>query len=235
MSLRIQYLLLPLLILGGLSKANAQTPDEDQLGAWYMYFYNTSFKNSNWGIQGDIQYRDWQLLGDREQLLLRSGITYTPQDSGIKFTLGYANISSGTFGTDRDNPIGENRIYQEALFSNTILKRVFLTHRFRYEQRWVENQDFRTRYRYNIFANVPVNKTTLTTNALYFAFYNEMFINGQRDIGNSRRVNFFDRNRTYFGMGYVIRDGLRAQLGWMKQTTNNLHKNQLQVSLHHTF
>lgn len=232
---RVKYLILSLFFIAVCYQVNAQSPDEDQLGAWYMYFYNTTFKNSNWGIQGDFQYRDWQLLGDREQLLLRSGLTYMAKDSGVKFTLGYANISTGAFGTDRDNPVGENRIYQEALFSNTILKRVFLTHRFRYEQRWVEDQDFRTRYRYNIFANVPINKPTLATNALYAAFYNEMFINGQRDIGNGRKVNFFDRNRTYLGLGFVIKDGLRAQLGWMKQTTNNWDKNQLQISLHHTF
>lgn len=214
---------------------NAQSPDEDQLGAWYMYFWNTDFKESGWGIQGDFQYRDWRGLGDREQLLLRSGVTYTPKESGVKFTLGYANISTGVYGTDIDDPVIEHRIYQEALFSNTVLKRVFLTHRFRYEQRWVEDQDFRTRYRYNIFANVPINKSSLEKTAFYGAFYNEMFINGERDIGNGRSVQFFDRNRTYFGLGYVIRKNLRTQLGWMRQTSNSISKAQLQFSVHHTF
>lgn len=55
----------------------AQT-NEDKLGAWYMYFFNTPFKESSWGIQGDIQYRNWNIAGDLEQLLLRGGITYTP-------------------------------------------------------------------------------------------------------------------------------------------------------------
>ena len=213
----------------------AQGVDEDQLGAWYMYFWNTDFKDSEWGIQGDFQYRDWQVLGDREQLLLRSGVTYAPKNSGIKFTLGYANISTGVFGTDIDDPVVENRIYQEGLFSNTILKRVFLTHRFRYEQRWVEDQDFRTRYRYNLFANVPINKPSLEKAAFYGAFYNEMFINGQRDIGDGRSVQFFDRNRTYFGLGYVIKKNLRTQLGWMRQTSNAISKAQLQFSVHHSF
>ncbi|MDT8415012.1 MAG: DUF2490 domain-containing protein, partial [Flavobacteriaceae bacterium] len=180
----------------------AQAPDEDQLGAWYMYFYNYNFKESRWGIQGDFQYRDWRGLGDREQLLLRSGVTYVPKDSGVKFTLGYANITSGAFGRDIDNPSTENRIYQEALFSNTILYRLLLTHRFRYEQRWVENQDFRTRFRYNIFVNVPFNNKTLNKNTYYFAFYNEIFINGEQDIGNGQEVEYFDRNRTYLVAPY---------------------------------
>lgn len=218
-----------------ITTATAQGPNENQLGAWYMYFYNTTFKESNWGIQGDFQYRDWQGLGDREQLLLRSGVTYTPKDSGVKFTFGVANITTGQYGSAIDNPVSENRIYQEALFSGTLLKRLLLTHRFRYEQRWVENQDLRTRYRYNLFVNVPFNNTTLTKSTYYLALYNEIFINGERMIGTGRDVQFFDRNRTYLGMGYALTDRLRVQVGWMQQTTVNWQKGQLQLSLQHTF
>ena len=213
----------------------AQGPDEDQLGAWYMYFYSKTFKESNWGVQGDFQYRDWRGLGDREQLLLRSGITYTPENSGVKFTLGYANISTGIYGEEIDNPVVENRMYQEALISNTIWKRLLLTHRFRYEQRWVEDQDFRTRYRYNLFVNIPVNNETLVKDTWYFAFYNELFINGERKIGNNRSVQFFDRNRTYLGLGYTVNINIRFQVGWMEQTTANWQKGQLQFSMHHNF
>ena len=228
-------ILIALICLVFFTDATAQSPDEDQLGAWYMYFYNTTFKESQWGIQGDLQYRDWRGLGDREQLLLRSGATYSPTDSGVKFTLGLANITSGKFGTDIDDPVSENRIYQEALFSNTILKRLLLTHRFRFEQRWVEDQDFRSRYRYNIFVNVPIKGTSLIKGTPYVAFYNELFINGERQIGNNSEVQFFDRNRTYLGLGYAISNTLRIQLGWMQQTTVNWQKGQLQFSLHHTF
>ena len=35
-----------ILCLIGFAKANAQGPDDDQLGAWYMYFYNTAFNDS---------------------------------------------------------------------------------------------------------------------------------------------------------------------------------------------
>ncbi|WP_431472104.1 DUF2490 domain-containing protein [Nonlabens sp. SCSIO 43208] len=213
----------------------AQGPDEDQLGAWYMYFWNTEFKESNWGLQGDYQYRDWRGLGDREQLLLRTGVTYTPKNSGVKLTLGYANITTGRFGTDIDAPVSENRIYQEALFNQSLFTRLLLTHRIRYEQRWVENQDFRTRYRYNLFVNIPWNKKNLSKGAIYTAFYNEIFINGERKIGDGRSVQFFDRNRTYIGMGYSFSNNLRAQIGFMEQTTVNWQKGQLQFSLHHSF
>ncbi|MEN8897405.1 MAG: DUF2490 domain-containing protein [Nonlabens sp.] len=208
--------------------------ESSQTGAWYMYFFNKKFENSNWGFQGDIQYRDWQGIGDMEQLLLRSGVTYSPDNSNITFTAGYANITTGEFGESNDSS-GENRIYQEALIPNKIGKRFYITHRFRYEQRFVEDQDFRTRYRYNLFLNVPINKKELTKNAIYLALYNEIFINGQTNIGDDRTVELFDRNRTYLGAGYALTNKIRLQLGWMNQKTVNWGKGQLQFSLHHTF
>ena len=204
----------------------------DQLGAWYMYFYNTTFKESPWGIQGDLQYRNWNMGGDLEQLLIRSGITYQPKKAQIKFTLGYGNITTGMIGSSNVTS-GEHRIYQEALYPVKFGNRIYTNHRFRYEQRFVEGQDLRTRYRYNLFINVPLNKKTLEKKAIYIALYNEIFINGQRDIGENNSVEIFDRNRAYAAIGYVIKNGLSVQLGIMNQTTDNQGKNQFQVSLHH--
>ena len=204
----------------------------DQLGAWYMYFYNTTFKESPWGIQGDLQYRNWNLGGDLEQLLIRSGITYQPKKAQIKFTLGYGNITTGMIGSSNVTS-EEHRIYQEALYPVKFGNRIYTNHRFRYEQRFVEGQDLRTRYRYNLFINVPLNKKTLEKKAIYIALYNEIFINGQREIGENNSVEIFDRNRAYAAIGYVIKNGLNVQFGIMNQTTDNQSKNQFQVSLHH--
>lgn len=67
---------------------------------------------------------------------------------------------------------------------------------------------------------------------LYLALYNELFINGQRNIGNGNSVEIFDRNRSYIALGYMIRKGLKIQLGAMRQTTNNWGKTQFQFSFH---
>ncbi|RIJ36808.1 DUF2490 domain-containing protein [Pontibacter oryzae] len=217
-----------------LPKAGVAQINEDKLGAWYMYFFNTTFKDSQWGVQGDIQYRNWNVAGDLEQLLIRSGVTYTPRDANVTFTLGYANITTGAYGSS-DATTTESRIYQEALVPVKVGSRFYLTNRFRFEQRFVEDQDFRTRYRYNLMLNVPLNKVALEENAVYLALYNEVFINGQQDIGDDRTVEYFDRNRAYAGMGFVIKPGLRVQLGYMNQKTDNWGKNQLQVGLHHKF
>ncbi len=214
--------------------ATAQSVDEDQLGAWYMYFYNAKLGDGPVGMQGDFQYRNWNLGGDLEQLLLRSGLTYLEKNSNVLFTLGYANITTGTPGESTETVV-ENRIYQEALIPQSLTSAVKLTHRFRYEQRWLPEQDMRTRYRYNLFLNILLNDSSFNKGTIYIALYNELFINGQREIGSGQTVPFFDRNRTYLGLGYGILNSLRTQIGWMRQTTNGWAKDQLQVSLHHSF
>ena len=206
--------------------------EEDKTGAWYMYFFNTEFGDSNFGVQGDIQYRNWNIMGDLEQLLLRGGLTYSPENANIRFTLGYGNITTGAYG-DSDETVVENRIYQEVLLPQKVGNRFFLTHRYRYEQRFVDDQDFRTRFRYALFMNVVLNQQSLDKNAFYIALYNELFINGEKETGENLEVDLFDRNRTYFGLGYGITDKLRVQAGWMKQITSNWQKGQLQLSLHH--
>ena len=208
--------------------------DESQTGAWYMYFFNSRFNEGPWGIQGDYQYRHWDLLGDMEQLLLRTGVTYTPEGTNVTLTLGYANITTGEFGESRAT-FGENRIYQEALIHQKIGQRLFLVHRFRSEQRWVDQQNFRSRYRYNIFANIPFNQHDLSKGAVYLALYNEIFINGQRSIGDGRRVDYFDRNRSYIALGYSLTDTFRFQFGWMEQTTEFWQKGQLQIGFFQNF
>lgn len=208
--------------------------DEEQPGAWYMYFYTVRFGDGPWGVQGDIQWRNWNLGGDLEQLLLRSGLTYKPKGTSVLLTLGYANISTGAFG-ESTRTTGEHRIYQEAMYPAQLGSRIYLNHRLRFEQRYVEGQDLRTRYRYNLFVNVPVNSTEMTDKTLYLALYNEIFINGQRSIGDGREVELFDRNRFYAALGYYLESSLRVQLGFMTQTTDNWQKNQLQLSLHQSF
>jgi len=203
------------------------------MGVWNMYLFNTTFGESRFGIQGDYQFRFWDAYTDLEQLLLRTGFTYKPKEANVLLTLGYGNITTGEPG-DGNSTVNESRVYQEALLPHKVAKRVLLNHRFRFEQRWVDSQDLRTRYRYNLFINIPFNMDALDKGVIYLALYNEIFINGQRSTGNGS-VQYFDRNRAYAAMGYGLLENLRIQLGMMNQTTVNRSKNQLQLSLHHSF
>ncbi|HAH38625.1 MAG TPA: DUF2490 domain-containing protein, partial [Algoriphagus sp.] len=57
-----------------------------------MYFGNFRFQESPWAIHGEIQYRNHNIVGDLEQLLIRTGLQYNLKDGSASFTLGYGNI-----------------------------------------------------------------------------------------------------------------------------------------------
>lgn len=208
--------------------------DEGDAGAWYMYFWNTKLEGSNFGFQGDIQHRNWDLGGDLEQLLVRGGLTWSPEESNNTYTLGYAHITSGRFGRS-DVKSREGRLYQEATIPQRLGSRVFLTHRFRLEQREVDGQDRRNRFRYFVGMNYPFNQDNLGKGAVYLSLYNEVFVNLEQNIGSNRSVENFDRNRAYVAMGYSLSDDVRLQFGYMHQETDVWGKGQLQFNLFHRF
>lgn len=225
---------LALVLSSASSPVRAQAIDESDTGAWYMYMWNHDLANSRLGFQGDIQHRNWDLGGDLEQLLIRGGLTWRPESSTAKFTLGYAWIKSGAFGPSSASSY-ERRLYQEALIPQMLGTKIFLTHRIRLEQRDVDGQDHRNRLRYFIGLNYPLNQRTLGQGAVYLSFYNELFINLERNIGNNLRVDHFDRNRSYAAIGYSLTDHSRLQFGYMHQETENWGKGQLQFNLIHNF
>ena len=213
----------------------AQTPvDLDQLGAWYMLFWSTRFDDTRVGLQGDVQHRNWNAGTDLEQLLIRGGLTYALPEVPVLVTGGVAHITSGAFG-DSDETSAERRVYQEALVRQSLGRVVSLRHRYRYEQRWVDGQDFRTRFRYALFGNVALNGRGTGDGSIYLALYNEVFVNGELEIGRGRTTERFDRNRFYTALGFGVSDQSQVQAGYMVQTTPGGSKGQMQISLHASF
>lgn len=197
-----------------------------------MYFWNHNFKESKFGVQGDFQYRVHEVAGDFQQFIGRAGVSYAP-NSNISFVGGYAYFISGTFGESTETST-ENRLYEDINLPHKISERFRVNHRFRFEQRWVENQDFRSRYRYLIGLTIPLGDLQQTNKGFYLSFFNEVFINGEREIGNGRRVDYFDRNWLAGSLGYALTENLRVQAGIMREATNSGGKNQLLISLHHS-
>ncbi len=209
----------------------ALAQSDSELGSWYMYFGNFRFSESPWAIHGEVQYRNHNIVGSLEQLLLRTGLQYNPKSGQASFLVGYASVTTGAHG-DVAASFHENRIYQEVILRQK-LGRVGLMHRYRFEQRWIGESDLRTRFRYAVFVNVPLNKKDLSQKGVFYAqLYDEVFINGNQpaDVAVHR---YFDRNRLYLGLGYRTSAKLALQLGIMEQTGNSFSKTQLQFSATH--
>ena len=197
-------LLLLLLLLASLM-AKSQ---ENVLGNWLIYFGNVQM-NERWNWHNELQYRNYNAFGDLEQLLIRTGIGRNLTEDNNNLLLGYGYILSSNYigDTDEKESFAEHRIYQQFISKQTDW-RVKLLHRYRFEQRFFEN-DFRLRFRYFLSLNIPLNHKNMEDHTWYVSVYDELFVQTENVI--------FDRNRLYGGLGFRVSSGLRFELAYMTQ------------------
>jgi hypothetical protein len=194
---------------------------DSDLGNWLLYFGNKKINTKlNW--HHEVQYRNFNAIGDLEQLLLRTGIGYNLTENNNNLLLGYGFIHSQNFVDFSDDKVNvnEHRIFQQFITRQS-LGRVKLQHRYRFEQRWIEDSDFRLRFRYFLSLNIAINNVDIVDNTWYGSVYNEIFINDDQVI--------FDRNRLYFGIGYKLNKTAKFEIGYMNQFLNNDNRDQINL------
>ena len=196
---------------------NAQ---DSNLGNWLIYIGNKKLDNG-WNIHNEVQYRNYDAVGDLEQLLLRTGIGYNLTENNNNVLLGYGYILSENYvgETDEKVSVNEHRIFQQFTTKQKIGK-VGLSHRYRFEQRFVAN-DFKMRFRYFLGLKIPLQYKEDGKNSLYLSAYNEIFLNTESSV--------FDRNRLYGGLGYTFSNALRLELGYMNQFFENSGRDQINL------
>ena len=195
-----------LLIL--LSFTQVSFSQQSNLGNWWIYFGNKKL-NEKWNIHHEVQYRNYNFVGDLEQLLLRAGVGYNLSENNNNLLLGYGFIRSENYldTSDTKSVVNEHRIYQQFITKQSF-GRFSLQHRYRIEERFVEDV-FKVRFRYFLAAKVALNKPKIEDNTFYLSAYNEIFVGTQNQ--------FFDRNRVYTGLGYALKPNLKFELGYMSQ------------------
>ncbi len=198
----------------------ASFSQDSDLGNWMIYFGNKEIdKEFNW--HHEVQYRNYNAIGDLEQLLLRTGLGYNLTEGNNNILLGYGYILSQNYLELSDDKIdiNEHRIYQQFITKQSI-GIINLQHRYRFEQRFVED-DFKLRFRYFLAFNIPLNNAELVDNTTYLSFYNELFINSEGNV--------FDRNRFYGGIGYKVNSNMRFELGYMNQFLGSENRDQINI------
>lgn len=193
---------------------------QSDFGNWLIYFGDKKI-NNRWNWHHEVQYRNFNFIGDTEQLLLRTGIGYNLTENNNNIHLGYGFIYSESYiaGTENKANFNEHRIYQQFITRQSF-GRISLQHRYRFEQRFFED-DFRLRLRYFLSTNIALNHKQMQDKTVYLSIYNEIFVNTEQ--------NFFDRNRFYGGVGYRFSKTVRTEIGVMNQTTNSVSRNQLNL------
>ncbi len=199
---------------------------DSNFGNWLIYIGNKKL-NSKWNIHNEVQYRNYNAIGDLEQLLLRTGLGYTFNENKNNVLLGYGYILSENYlgNTDTKVSVNEHRIFQQ-FTSKQIVGSVKLSHRYRFEQRFVES-DFKMRFRYFLGLNIPLNKKEKELSKYYLSAYNEIFLNTKSSI--------FDRNRVYAGIGYKLNNQLRLEAGYMNQFFEMSSRDQFNIITFFTF
>lgn len=193
---------------------------DSNLGNWLIYIGNKKL-NSKWNIHNEVQYRNYNAIGDLEQLLLRTGIGYNLTENNNNLLLGYGYILSENYIGQSDDKVSvnEHRIFQQFTTKQNIGK-LSLSHRYRFEQRFVES-DFKMRFRYFLGLKIPLQYKEDGNNPLYVSLYNEIFLNTKSSI--------FDRNRVFGGLGYKFSEALRFELGYMNQFFETSGRDQINL------
>jgi len=200
---------------------NLSFSQKSEVGNWFIYFGNQKI-NPKWNWHNEVQYRNYNFIGDTNQLLLRTGIGYNLTEDNNNFLLGYGFINTQKYIPNSGEKIdsNEHRIYQQFITKQKLGK-VLIHHRYRIEERFLKD-DFQLRFRYFLGLNIPINKKVMEKNTIYLSAYNELFINAESPL--------FDRNRLYGALGFVFNKNLKIETGFMTQTHEKSNRNQFQIA-----
>jgi long-subunit fatty acid transport protein len=215
-----RHILGSILLVLGTQLLSAQSTGEDKLGIWAMYF-GTNQVADKWSIHTEVQYRDYELFSNFNQLLLRTGANYHISEKAV-VTLGYGYIETDPSFSDPDaeSNSSENRIFQQFILRNNVGKFKF-THRYRLEQRFLNPRgvESRTEHRARYFLRV----TYPLSEKWFLTAYDEIFINLQEPL--------FGQNRLYGALGYQVNPNVALQAGYLKNHFTGANFDRLQLAI----
>lgn len=196
----------------------------DQRHGWIMYFGNHRLSDK-FNLHTEYQWRRADGLRQWQQSLSRIGLDLKLTPS-VMLTAGYGYIVTFPYG---DQPIAfklhEHRIWEQLVLTQSS-GRFFINHRFRLEQRYLENrldlgnglstQDgytYRNRVRYRFMVNIPLTSNTMEKGTLFASLYDEPFLQFGPNFGR----NYLDQNRLYAAIGYMFLPNANFQIGYLNQ------------------
>jgi len=153
------------------------------------------------------------------QSFLLVGVSCSVNDF-VKLAVGYQFISIFPTTSKITVTQPEYRPWQQIQFFNNfsskkITQRIRLDERFRKillnDSTLAPDNNFNFRFRYNIFAELPLSKKEKILKALSLILSEEIFIN----FGKQVVFNYFDQNRIFVGLKFKINEGNSIQLGYL--------------------
>src|SRR5437870_11259913 len=96
---RLQKALFSIFILFSSNISFAQKSD---VGNWFIYSGNQAI-NKKWNWWNEVQYRNYNFIGDLQQLVIRTGIGYNLTENNNNILLAYAFINSQQYHQGSEN------------------------------------------------------------------------------------------------------------------------------------
>lgn len=185
-------------------------------GHWFMYFGDNKL-TSRIGVHTELQLRNYFVNNTIEQTLVRVGLNYYVLPK-VMLTAGYGFIYTAPTSGNVEDPItGEHRIWQQLLLRQS-LNRISVEHRYRLEQRFIENytsgkSNFENRLRYRLQVVLPLEILASYLSRINLVGYNELFLN----LGKEVPAKIFDRNRLYGALAFDLNSRMNIQAGYLYQ------------------
>ena len=201
------------------------------LSLFFLFiFAKTAFSQSNkmgtWGVATvvlpsnvDHRWGGYFESQARTDELAFNNIFYYELKTGVSYAIDQnyvALIGTGKYTTydyldlDKGPTAKETRLWEQMTFTQ-YLSRIKFEHRYRIEQRWV-NQLYRNRFRYRLNAVVPLNAKKVQARTMFLSIFDEIFL-------NNKQPNF-ERNRISTSLGYQFTKSITVQAGWLYQYNN---------------
>jgi Protein of unknown function (DUF2490) len=192
--------------------------------SWFAYV-GVHKISDNWSLLIEGQLRRSDFLANSMQVLFRPGLIYHINDNT---TLGGGYLYAWTepYGVQPSKAaFPENRSWQQLQFKS-MHGNVELINRLRLEQRWVHSPVdkgnnaweagdavYTNRVRNMLKASIPFKGKVIHDKTLYATVSNELMVNWGKNV----KLNTFDQNRVFVGLGYKIPSIGRLEAGYLNQ------------------
>lgn len=202
----------------------AQKNISNQFHGWALYTGTHKITNKV-NFMTEYQWRRADGFQHWQQSLLRLGTEYVINPK-ISFMVGYGWIKTFPYGTQPVlHDFNEHRVFEQVNLKDKI-GRFELQHRYRIEQRFIEQYAknssgevvqvdpvFRNRIRYRAMVMVPLSRKEMTDNTLFLNVNDELFVG----IGEGIAKNPIDQNRFIAALGRRFNAQTNVQVGYLNQ------------------
>ncbi len=224
-TLVLTLLLLPQLVHAQKAAAQPSVTTMEETGLWFGAYLKFQFSERlgyygehHWRVRNDLD-DVWSFYGRKRQMYNRFGLNifFNEYFEGVIGPTLVMNFTPEPGNEEFEKVTYEPRIWHQWLLKMPAMGRFKFYHQFRFEHRWKrkndvgEEHDYTNRYRYKLFAYIPLNSKKIKEKTLYFSPSAEIFMHSGESIGANPMEDF----RTYNGLGYVLNNNVTFFVGHM--------------------